>query len=121
MSATTITLMPFLAAFSGSGKSAGFAVLVSAAGSAAGGPSGNAVAAGPDNLAATVSLLRSAPAVTAMELAADDAVIVGDVRGEVTFDGGEYNAYAQNSNDSAYEYFKTLAQAKKWVEKFLAI
>ena len=43
----------------------------------------------------------------------------GDVRGEVTFDGVEYNAYAQNSNDSAYEYFKTLAQAKKWVEKFL--
>jgi len=45
----------------------------------------------------------------------------GDVRGEVVFDGTDYNAYAQTNSDSAYEYFKTLAQAKKWVEKFLAV
>jgi hypothetical protein len=45
----------------------------------------------------------------------------GDVRGEVYFDGTEYSAYAQTSTDSAYENFKTLAQAKRWVQKFLSI
>ena len=44
----------------------------------------------------------------------------GDVRGEVYFDGAEYSAYAQTNTDSAYENFKSLAQAKRWVEKFLA-
>jgi hypothetical protein len=45
----------------------------------------------------------------------------GDVRGEVYFDGTEYSAYAQTNTDSAYENFKSLAQAKRWVEKFLAV
>ena len=44
----------------------------------------------------------------------------GDVRGEVFFDGTEYKAYAQTEFDSCYDYFKTLAQAKRWVQKFLS-